>query len=87
MLLTFFGTVLFAVEYRPDDLKNGSRVPDVTTSWWMLLVTMTTVGYGDYSPQTGIGRILMFFCMVSGLVVLAMPLAIVGSTFQAITPA
>ena len=51
MLFTFFGTVVFALEYDPRDLSGGGRVPDVATSWWMLLVTMTTVGYGDYSPQ------------------------------------
>ena len=83
MLLSFFGTILFAVEYDPLDTSGGGRVPDVTTSWWMLLTTMTTVGYGDYSPQTTAGRVLTFFCMIAGLTMLAMPLAIVGSSFQA----
>ena len=43
---------------------------------------MTTVGYGDYAPQTMAGRMLISIAMVAGLVVVAMPLTIVGSTFE-----
>ena len=45
-------------------------------------VTMTTVGYGDYSPKTATGRIIIGFVMLFGLCFLAMPLAIVGNTFS-----
>ena len=81
-LSTFFGTLVFALEYDPLDVDSGGRLPDVTTAWWMLVVTMTTVGYGDYSPQTGSGRVLMGFAMIAGLAVFAMPLAIVGNNFS-----
>ena len=78
MLIIFFGSIIFAVEYDPAD---PDHMPDVTTSWWMLLVTMTTVGYGDYSPRTSSGRILISICMLAGLVIIAMPIAIVGNNF------
>jgi len=82
MLCTFLGTAVFALEYDPLDVDNGGRLTDLTTAWWMLLVTMTTVGYGDFSPQTGAGRVVMGFAMIAGLAVFAMPLAIVGSNFS-----
>jgi hypothetical protein len=82
MMCCLLGTILFAVEYDFEDPDNGSRVPDVTTAWWMVLVTMTTVGYGDYSPQTGVGSVIMSVVMVIGLVLVAMPLAIVGEVFS-----
>eukprot|EP00966_Prymnesium_polylepis_P170174 3933994-Prymnesium_polylepis.2 len=41
MTLTFFGTLIFAVEYNPKDTENGARVTDIPTSWWMTLVTMS----------------------------------------------
>ena len=81
LLLTFFGTLVFAVEYEPDQPELG-RLPDVTSSWWMLLTTMTTVGYGDFTPQTCAGKILTGIAMLAGLLVISMPLAIVGDNFS-----
>ena len=37
MMCCLLGTILFAVEYDFEDPDNGSRVPDVTTAWWMVL--------------------------------------------------
>ena len=82
MLVTFFGTILFAFEYDPYDYENGSRVQDVGSSWWMVLVTMTTVGYGDYSPQSTAGKLVMGFIMIVGVTIIAMPIAIVGNNFS-----
>jgi len=79
MLVIFFGSILFALEYNP---LAPATLPDITTGWWMLIVTMTTVGYGDYSPTTGPGRIVISVAMFSGLLIIAMPLAIVGNNFS-----
>jgi hypothetical protein len=40
------------------------------------------VGYGDYSPQTMVGRLLISQAMLAGLIGMSMPLAIVGNTFS-----
>ena len=42
---------------------------------------MVTVGYGDYSPQSNVGRVLTGLTMCLGVCFTAMPLAIVGNTF------
>ena len=84
LLFTFFGSLAFAVEYDPvDALSNGARVSDLSEAWWMLYVTMTTTGYGDFSPQTALGRLLVGCSMFVGICFMAMPLAIVGNTFGA----
>ena len=82
MLLTLFGTLVYAVEFDPTPGVDSSRVPDVSTAWWMLLTTMTTVGYGDYSPQTTLGRIITGVAMIAGLLVISMPISIVGNNFN-----
>jgi len=51
------------------------------TSWWCI-VTMTTVGYGDMVPRTGLGRVVAGFAMLSGIVLISLPVAVVGSKFQ-----
>ena len=43
---------------------------------------MTTVGYGDFSPQSEVGRVITAVAMCLGLCFTAMPLAIVGNTFS-----
>ena len=45
--------------YDPYAERDGPRVLDIPTAWYLILVTMATVGYGDFSPQTAGGRILM----------------------------
>lgn len=48
---------------------------------WFMIVTMTTVGYGDVTPSSTIGRGLTILAMIFGVLFLSMPLAIVGNNF------
>eukprot|EP01052_Picozoa_sp_SAG31_P017945 SAG31_NODE_1251_length_9110_cov_5.844412_3_plen_397_part_00 len=48
--------------------------------WWCI-VTFTTVGYGDISPQTVYGKLVGTLTMIAGVFFMAMPLAIVGDAF------
>ena len=53
-------------------------VPDA--AWWAI-ATLTTVGYGDVVPITPLGRLFGGVVMVSGLCILALPVAIVAAGF------
>jgi len=53
--------------------------------WWSL-VTVTTVGYGDFYPVTLPGRITAGFIMITGLLTLAVVTAQVASGFVAQGP-
>eukprot|EP00662_Eupelagonemidae_sp_cell21_P040349 gene40349-biopygen13844 len=48
--------------------------------WWAI-VTMTTVGYGDFSPNTALGRAVNSAAMMFGVMFSAMPIAVIGNTF------
>ena len=39
---------------------------------WNVLVTMTTVGYGDYYPKSVLGRIVVFFVSIIGNIIVAL---------------
>ena len=35
-----------------------SNIKSFSDSIWFMIVTLTTVGYGDFSPTTGAGRLV-----------------------------
>jgi len=50
--------------------ESQSSEANITTGWdalWYSIVTITTVGYGDYHPVTTWGRITGIFVMIAGV--------------------
>jgi len=58
-----------------------SNIHTLGESLWWSLVTVTTVGYGDYTPVTVYGRVTACFIMGIGLLTLAVVTAQVASSF------
>jgi voltage-gated potassium channel len=48
--------------------------------WWAI-TTVTTVGYGDYSPHTALGRIIASMLMITGIGFLSLLTAAIASRF------
>jgi voltage-gated potassium channel len=45
----------------------GANIIRLDDAIWWAVVTITTVGYGDYYPVTEVGRIIAVFIMFSGI--------------------
>ena len=58
-----------------------SNIHTLGESLWWSVVTVTTVGYGDYTPVTVAGRVTACFVMGIGLLTLAVVTAQVASSF------
>jgi voltage-gated potassium channel len=58
-----------------------SNIHTLGESLWWSVVTVTTVGYGDYTPVTVFGRVTAVFVMGIGLLTLAVITAQVASSF------
>jgi voltage-gated potassium channel len=63
-----------------------SNIHTLGEALWWSLVTVTTVGYGDYTPVTVDGRVTAVFIMVIGLLSLAVLTAQVASNFVTQAP-
>lgn len=61
---------------------NEVQIPDAMYSIWLLIATMTTVGYGDIYPITEVGKIFMVGVMLIGIFYMTMPLSIVSAIFN-----
>jgi voltage-gated potassium channel len=60
-------------------LVEPERFPDVFVGLWWALSTVTTVGYGDFVPQTHAGRVIGGLLMLVGISALAAMTAVVAS--------
>lgn len=65
-----------AMMYLIEGAENGFT--SIPTSVFWAIVTMTTVGYGDITPQTVVGQILASVLMIVGYGILAVPTGIVS---------
>lgn len=73
LLVCIIGTVMYIVESGQDD-SDFSSIPK---SIYWTIVTITTVGYGDISPTTGLGQFLASVIMLLGYGIIAVPTGIV----------
>jgi voltage-gated potassium channel len=72
-LVIIFGTIMYIIE------GEESGFTSIPTSIYWAIVTLTTVGYGDISPATGLGQFLASITMIIGYAIIAVPTGIVTS--------
>lgn len=70
----FFGVAFY---YAERDVQEGLTLVD---SLWWSMVTMTTVGYGDFYAKTMIGRFLISYpCMILGIGIIGYLVGVVAN--------
>ncbi|MDX3131341.1 potassium channel family protein [Streptomyces europaeiscabiei] len=59
----------------------GGNIDTLDDAVWWSFTTMTTVGYGDHAPTTGLGRVLAVGLMLSGIALLGVVTANIAAWF------
>ncbi len=70
VLSVIFGSLMFLVEGPEHGFTSIPR------SIYWTIVTITTVGYGDITPQTAVGQIIATMAMLTGYSIIAIPTGI-----------
>lgn len=65
--------------YLAEHNHPGANIIRLYDAFWWAVVTITTVGYGDYYPVTEVGRLIAVFVMFSGIGIVV---SVLGSLSQ-----
>jgi len=77
VVLLLSATLVYYVERGVQPKAFGS-IPD---SMWWAMAALTTVGYGDVTPLTTIGRIVAGMVALLGIAIIVLPVGIIASAF------
>jgi len=75
IVAVLLGTVMYLVEGPEHGFKS------IPHSVYWTIVTLTTVGYGDISPETAVGQFIATFIMIIGYGIIAVPTGIVSAEY------
>ncbi|MBP7811594.1 MAG: transporter substrate-binding domain-containing protein [Candidatus Moranbacteria bacterium] len=78
IFIVLAGNVLWFAE-RGVDTFNRQYFPGIFEAFWLTVVSMSTVGFGDYIPETWFGRIVTTGIIFSGAVIFGLLVAQVSA--------
>lgn len=71
IVILIFGSLIWLVERRKNKEQFGKGIKGLGHGIWWSAVTMTTVGYGDKSPATGMGRVISIVWMFTAVIIIS----------------
>lgn len=79
-----FAFQIYLVERRAAYLSGDplGMCNNFNNALWLVLMTITTVGYGDYFPHTFIGRIIILIVAIWGTFIVSMMVVVVSNTLK-----
>ncbi|XP_060070132.1 potassium voltage-gated channel protein egl-36-like [Ylistrum balloti] len=83
LLCLAFGvaTVIFACAIFYAEIFDDDTYDNLFLAMWWVVITMTTVGYGDIFPTTSMGYVVGVSCAIFGILIIALPIAVIASNF------
>ena len=78
VMILLSASIMYHIEHdiQPD------KFPNIFASFWWAVATLTTIGYGDVFPVTGMGQFLAAITALFGIGLVAIPTGIVSMGFM-----
>jgi voltage-gated potassium channel len=83
-VVVVLGALMYTIEYNLT--RQGTEFSSIPRSIYWAIVTLTTVGYGDISPQTNPGRAVAALIMILGYSIIVIPTGIIATTIPKALP-
>jgi len=68
--------------YHLENEVQPDKFPDIVSTFWWSIATLTTIGYGDVFPVTGWGKLISGIIAVLGIGLIALPTGILSAAFM-----
>ncbi|MHC5064031.1 MAG: ion transporter [Planctomycetota bacterium] len=78
--VVIMGALMYLIE------GPASGFTSIPTAMYWAVVTMTTVGYGDVTPESPLGQVVSAMLMILGYGIIAVPTGIVSAELVKVTP-
>ena len=83
VVICFFVMLFSAIiMYTVENPVQPEQFPNVISSLWWAICTLTTVGYGDVYPVTHVGRLFASVISLVGIGIIAIPTGIIAAGFN-----
>jgi len=83
VVICFFVMLFSAIiMYEVENPVQPEQFPNVLSSLWWAICTLTTVGYGDVYPVTAVGRFFASIISLVGIGIIAIPTGIIAAGFN-----
>jgi voltage-gated potassium channel len=74
LIIIFGGIGVYLAEHK----HKGANITNLGDALWWAVVTITTVGYGEYYPITLVGRLIALAVMFSGIGIVVILVGIIS---------
>jgi voltage-gated potassium channel len=74
LIIIFGGIGVYLAEHK----HQGANITTLGDAFWWTIATITTVGYGDYTPITLVGRMIAVAVMFSGIGIVVVIVGIIS---------
>ena len=78
LFVAISGYLVFIFELHSDE----SHFRNVPAGMWWAVITVTTVGYGEYRPVSKLGKLVGIMLAISGFILMALPVPVLYRNFQ-----